>query len=551
MKMSRIKLALFGVVVVALGAGCGKSEPGRSVPSVPPPSSARSAETVARVHWLGKKRLAAETNAAFFMGIWNLPASAKLEAQTLDKLSVAPWRLAHGDAAITNAAAAQLRPLLDDLVSEESFVEVRQPTNQSGELAFAIRLSDARARLWETNLAVVLESLTAIRPVAATGDRRGWSLKKTQPPNLIELTRVGEWTVVGAAQEHNGLLGELLARIQRDHAPAVASPTNSWVEAGFDLRRVAAALSLGWNLPADWPGISLTVTSDGQNVLTRGNLNFARSLPFELEPWNIPTNLIHDPLVGFTAVRGVSSWLSSLKIWNDLQLGAPPKQLYLWALSGIPIQTYFAAAMPDAAKPRSQIASRLLSEGNAWLATNGMGTFQQSSNDVTGWVGVPFASPHFEVLTNGTVEYLYGGFFPLGATTNPLPVELYYAVTNSINLALYDWEITAPRVDGWIFLGQTLRLMLGKPQLPVGSAGLTWLQTAGPKLGNCATRLTLTGTNQLAFARSSSIGFTGFELHLLADWLESPQFPSGLHSLKAPPAITTNPSDPPAGPGPP
>jgi hypothetical protein len=563
MNMRRVELALLGMLIAALGAGCEKSEPARNVPAVSRPTPAPPGETVARVHWLGKRRLAAETSGTNFMDIWNLPASARLEAQTLDKLSFASWRFAHGDAAVTNvvsaitntaatvtnAASAQLRPLLDDLVSEESYLEVCQLTNQAGELAFAIRLSDERARLWETNLAAVLESLTTIRPMTATGDRHGWLLKQSHWPNLIELARVGEWTILGAAQDHNALLGEMLARIQRDHAPAAASPTNLWVEADFDLRRVAAAMLLGWRLPADWPRIFLTVTGNGEDVLTRAKLNFAQPLPFELEAWNVPTNLIHDPIVGFTALRGASSWLSSLKIWSDLQLGAPPNQLYLWALKGAPIQTYFAAARPDAAKPLSQITSRLLNAGNSWLATNGMGSFQQSSNGVTGLVGIPFASPHLEVLTNDTVEYLYGGFLPLVASTNLLPVELYYAVTNQPNLVLYDWELTAARTDGWIFLGQTLRLMLGKPQLPRGSAGLTWLQTTGPKLGNCATALTRTGTNQLTLVRRSSMGFTAFELHLLADWLESPQFPRGLHSLSAPPDLT-KPSDPPAGTGP-
>ncbi len=562
MNLKYIELALFGVLVAALGAGCEKSEPARNASVATQPAPAPPGETVARLHWLGKKRLAAETTGTNFMGILNLPASAKLEAQTLDKLSIAPWRPAPDVAAakkaaagtnaapsFTNAAAAKLRPLLDDLVSEESFLEVRQLANQTGELAFAIRLSDERAGLWETNLAAVLESLTSVRPVAATGDRHGWSLKQAHWPKLIELARVGEWTVVGAAAEQNGLLGEMRVRIQRDHVPVAPPGSNVWIAADFDLRRVATAMGLDWKIPAEWPRISLTMASEGENVLTRGTLNFAQPLPFELEAWNIPTNLIHDPLVGFTAIRGVSSWLSSLKLWKDLELGAPPKQLYLWALSGMPLQTYFAAAIPDAAKPFGQLTSRLLNEGNVWLATNGMGSFQRSTDGVTGWVGVPFAAPHLEVLTNDALEYLYGGFFPLGASTNPLPVELYYAVTNRPNLALYDWEFTGARVDGWIFLAQTMRLMLGQPQLPVGSAGLNWLQKAGPMLGNCATALTRTGNNQLTLARSSTVGFTAFELHLLADWLESPEFPRGLHSLSVPTDFKKSPADPPDGTG--
>ena len=563
MNLKYIELALFGVLVAALGAGCEKSEPAPNASVATQPAPAPPGETVARLYWLGKKRLAAETTGTNFMGILNLPASAKLEAQTLDKLSIAPWRPAPDVAAakkaaagtnaapsFTNAAAAKLRPLLDDLVSEESFLEVRQLANQTGELAFAIRLSDERAGLWETNLAAVLESFTSVRPVAATGDRHGWSLKQAHWPKLIELARVGEWTVVGAAAEQNGLLGEMRVRIQRDHVPVAPPGSNVWIAADFDLRRVATAMGLDWKIPAEWPRISLTMASEGENVLTRGTLNFAQPLPFELEAWNIPTNLIHDPLVGFTAIRGVSSWLSSLKLWKDLDLGSPPKQLYAWGLSGVPLQTYFAAALPVAAHPLSLITSRLLKEGNAWLATTGMGRFQQSSNGVTGWVGVPFASPYLEAVKEHEVDYLYGGFAPLGPSTNPLPGELFYAVMTPTNLVLYDWEITAARTEAWVYLSQASRLMLQRPQLPIGSAGLTWLQDAGPKLGNCATGLTRTGDNQLSLARSSSLGFTAFELHLLADWLESPEFPRGLHSLNAPPDDTVRHPDSPNGTGP-
>ncbi len=310
-----INSALVAALIAAAGAGCKKSEPGPGAPSASSPPE----ETVARVHWLGKNRLAADTNAASFMDIWKLPESARLETQTLDKLSLAPWRLLKGDAATNGAPVARLRPLLDDLVQEESYVEVRNATNQPGELVLAIRLSPERSDLWETNLAVVLESLTGVRPVVAPGDRRGWSLKIPDAPRLIELARAGDWTVIGLAPEQNTLLAAVRARLERDHVPFAARTTDFWLEADFDLRRVAGALAPGWDLPEGLPRASLTVIGAGRDVLTRGQFNFAGLRPFELEAWNIPTNLVHDPLISFTAIRGVRPWLASLKMWHDLQ----------------------------------------------------------------------------------------------------------------------------------------------------------------------------------------------------------------------------------------
>src|SRR5690349_20790202 len=74
--------AVLAFFVLALAAGCKKSPNPEQTTAVTPTNTAPSssapaspADTIARLHWLGKKRLAAETNAATFMTIWNLPES--------------------------------------------------------------------------------------------------------------------------------------------------------------------------------------------------------------------------------------------------------------------------------------------------------------------------------------------------------------------------------------------------------------------------------------------------------------------------------------------
>ena len=74
----RIVFGLFAaVVVLTFATGCKKSPPA-------PPPPAPSGDLLARIHWLGKDRLASETNAAVFMRIWQQPESARLQAQTLE-----------------------------------------------------------------------------------------------------------------------------------------------------------------------------------------------------------------------------------------------------------------------------------------------------------------------------------------------------------------------------------------------------------------------------------------------------------------------------------
>src|SRR6516165_9585401 len=89
---------LAGLWLIAVG-GCRKSsssEASAGTETVSAQPKSLAPETVARVHWLGKKQLEGETNAAFFMSIWDLPESTKLEAQTLDKLALALPRLVYG-----------------------------------------------------------------------------------------------------------------------------------------------------------------------------------------------------------------------------------------------------------------------------------------------------------------------------------------------------------------------------------------------------------------------------------------------------------------------
>src|ERR1039458_4211606 len=259
-RVGRAFLMVALVLMVAAGGGCKKSARAPLVLTPPP------LETLARVLWLGKQRLATDTNAAAVMGIWNLAESQALEDQTLDKLAVGlvggsrvpamsnllsvisnrgsvisnRMSVAGAQSPSTNppspiiqqksqfsGPAALLRPLLDDLIRQESFVNVRQATNLPGELAFAIKLNEERARLWQTNLAALLESLTGSRAVAVVGRSNGWQLQFSDAARqtaehrspiirTFDLARAGDWTVLGLGPGRNELFGEVLGLIHDD-----------------------------------------------------------------------------------------------------------------------------------------------------------------------------------------------------------------------------------------------------------------------------------------------------------------------------------------------
>jgi len=541
-------LALLGALLFASVTGCQKSE---SVNPVLPPTIL-SPDTIAHVHWLGKKRLGITAGAYYFMRIWQQPQSAQLERQTLNKLATMPGQWLPGGTNLTDDAAARLWLLADDVIQEESYVEIRQPVNGTGETVFAILLNDAQAGRWFTNLAAVLEPLTAARAVD-NPDQNGWSLK-TADASFIQLSRVGDWTIVSVGPQDNSLSGEITARIRRDHVPFVSAGTNLWFEASLDLPRLADCFSFSArqtggegrsevgnsstinHQPSTINHLNLTLTGDGGNVITRGQLTFTQPLSATLEPWNIPLDLIHEPLTSFTAVRGIQPLLADWSAWSDLQIGAPPDQLFFWSLAGSPYQTYLAAPFPDASQQVSALTDHLLQKANPWLATNGYISFDRApdSNGVV-WGNLPDIKPFIKYAANGSGSWLFAGLLPETSTdVLPPPAGMIQDILRRTNLVYYDWEVTGPRLQPCLQLGQTVRQIARRPQMSLDSASLNWLETLIPRLGTSATVITRTAPDQLNFVRRSTFGFTAPELHLIADWLESPQFPRALHSSKFP-----------------
>lgn len=553
MCLRKVGLGVLAGLWLCAVSGCRKSSQDATPPSPQTPSAAPRValpDTVARLHWLGKKRLEGETNASFFMSIWDLPESSKLEAQTLDKLALA---LAGSLTKSTNPASStnlslssDVRPLLEDLLNEESYIEVRSATNQPGELALAIRLNEDRAGIWETNLARALDPLSAV-----AGDLPGnhaWRRDFDDPTKPIKnrlcLARVGTWTIVTLTRAKNGepkptLLDELSSRIQQTQSPFATSPTNFWVDADLDLKKAAQAMGWNWTLPSAVPRILLTAIGDGLNVRTRAELAFPEPLDLKFEPWNIPTNLVHDPLISFSAVNGIQPGLAKFAPWTELHVGPPPNQVFLWAMQGAAVETYFAAPLPDSSNAVYALSGRLMDLFNPWLTTNKMGALQRATN-YTGlsWRGFPFLAPFLKSVAYDDNQFAFGGLGPESPLTTPAPEGLIQEVIGHTNLVYYGWEVTGPRIQAGIYTGQLLRVLLKKPQLPEKSSAMLWLKSLSSRLGNCITQITASDSTHLGFVRKGPIGLTSAELHLLADWLESPDFPYHPHTF-APPSAQT------------
>jgi hypothetical protein len=496
----------------------------------------KSSAPLARIHWLGKKRLAADTNAADFMTVWNLPESARLEAQTLDKLALwlAGWRPSESNhleitnwsaLVASNTKASQLRPLVQDLLQEEWLLEVRTTTNQPSELALAIRLDDRRAAAWQSAEAGIRDALSALRRQACA----------------LTLARSNNWTLLGLTESPgtNSLFTSFSSQLAATGNPFSPAATNYWLEANIDLLKVSSIWPLLSRLnnqvSSNWPTISLKVVGADQSVRTLGDLEFPHPLHLELEPWNIPTNLIHDPLISFTAIRGVAGLLNHLKSWTDLQVGPPPNQVYFWGLAGMPGLEYGAAPMADASNVVQKAGDSISTAANPWLTLKGIGSLVRATNfnGIT-WKGAPFVEPQLRSFADGGIDFALAGLMPPVDTKRLPPPELFESLASRPKLILYDWELTAPRLDQCLYLSQLARFIAHRAQLPPGSASFQLIKAASQRFGNCITVVTGAEPNRLSLIRRSSCGFSALEQHLLADWLESPGFPHGLHTTLAP-----------------
>ena len=535
MHMRRAFYALSASAMSVLITGCtgsGSKPASESVVSTAP--TPLSQETVVRVYWKGKSRLGVEAGAFFPMRIWLLPENRKLEGQVLEQLSFQPLQRLRGNPALAGTFATLMLPMLHDVVQWESYFEVRQPTNRAGESVFAIRLAEAQARGWATNL-VVAGSLLGSPVQRVSNDHDAWLLQLPAGASRVERIRVGDWTVVASTRnEKNDLLAEIVARIRQAGGPFVPEDSKCWLQSDFDPRWVSSELGLGGRLAEDLQHASATLTGDGANVIAHGTLDFARPLDLEIEPWDVPTNLIQQPLAGFTAIRGMKSWLASSKTWTDLGLGAPPNQAFFWSKEGS-LQTYAATPLTGAPQRLSALTDRLLNDGNSWLASHGLGTFQRSPSSVGAiWKQVPSLEPFIEAVNGPNGTWVVGGVQPIaGLAASAPPAKLPFDVLQQTNLVLFDWESTGSRIESGVYVGQILRVALRRAQLPLQS--VTWLRELAPRLAVCRTVVSRTGLNQLSFERKATLGLSAVELQLLADWFASPRFPEGLHTLLAPP----------------
>jgi hypothetical protein len=481
---------------------------------------------IARIHFAGAEKISADTNSAAFTNEFCSAEAKALESQTLDKLSHFPsnWlkeKIAPG----AGDGAAQWRPLLDDLMKSEWIFEMRDTAGGTPEGALAVRLSADRAALWQNNLQSVLESWTKI---SAQKIPDGWELKKHLPPNLVRATYQSGWLVIGCGQNELPLSDEIF----RPFLNSSSQPAeNSWLSVNLDWPRLAQIFPALQKF--DLPKIQMEVAGRDKNLRFNGKLNLSQPLP-PLAQWRMPTNTIHQPLVSFTAVRGVTPWLEK-QGWAQPYLISPmPDQFFVWVQPQISFQTFGAAPVSDAKAALVELGAKLEAHKPAAQSAFLMPVTTEMTNNEIRWRGVPFASPSMQAVREKSGDFLLGGFFPNAGRPQPLPRELF-AQLNTPNLVYYHWEITSQRQKLALQISQLLLMLTDHKQFAANSVAGKWVNEIAPTLGSTVTEATETGPNEVTFTRKAPGGFTALELLALGSWLEAPNFPGC--DLRLPPRI--------------
>ncbi len=529
MSLRNAWLGLLAISIVTL-AGCRKPAPPEEADSQHHERLPQT-EVIAEMRWSGKHNIERDTNCSGLMSIWSLPESKNLETQVLSNLATVFLNNSVDSPVSSNLQNQILLPMLKDILEGEVLCEVRSSTNGAMALNLAFGLAGGRIPFWQTNLPNVVGSLGFMKD--GSGLSSDWARKKDNKIWLLEFQTTNGWVVVRFGAAEVSAPSNLLEILTRAEKAETASPPI--LSGRFHPAKRDHAFADKRGPLSKITEANFTLSGTGPGVRIAGDVEFNSAIPVRFESWNVPTNLISDPLISFTAVRGIAGWVESLDVWQQLEAGSPPNQVFLWAQAGMPFLSYLAAPATNGGLILKSLSDRVLPRLNGYMTNHGIGLFTYASNRIE-WAEAPLINP-FLMAVEEHPALLLGGLTPSVNTMKGVPDPLLTQLETPTNTLYYDWELTGARLEQWMNFSQLARLATGKAQLPLNSTSFAWLKALEGRLENSGTRIQTTHSNRVSFVRNSTVGLTAPELILLGDWLESPTFPTNLNSLISEPDV--------------
>ncbi len=495
--------------------------------SIVPAVTAASEATGTRLHFIGTEKLFADPGAAKLKEAWQKPGALALRISVLDRCARLPFAAASNVIAKGSPDQAQsFRPLLDDLWLNEFYLDAPA----AGGITVAVQLPEVRAAAWDANLrqAVSAWKLGAVEPLKANGFD-GWQAGAKGKAASIRAGRAGSWFLVSAGVARTDVEDGIVAAIKASGRPAAG--TGAWMDGVLNLASLAKAVPVlaGFqNLPV----AHFSLSNRADFVRTLAKLDFPKPHQWKPEPWKMPTNVIHDPLVSFVAARGIGPILGGVQDIRQLGLNPMPNQVCGWGLGGLPFQFFYTLPTRDTSNQIQKVEPKLNSlifgrnpqmQGRLSWETNHLGLF---------WQGLPMAAPKLRPLGPGN-EFLFLQMFPLAGSRTPAPKELFDQLSRD-NLVYYDWELTKERMPHWRQFYQLAEIATRRMLTPTNVPANRFITDVAPLLGECATEIVATSPTQMTLSRKSTMGLSAVELVTLSRWLESTAFPDFGVFLPAP-----------------
>jgi hypothetical protein len=441
---------------------------------------AATAAQAATLSWrfAGLKAVRENKDLVTWRDVTGLPEFAGFNSNLVQRVATSLAKpLAQGGGNETDIAKA-LTPIAEDLIAYPTVYELTEQ-GASNTWALAIQIPAERHELWKSSWTGASKS-----PKAAG----------------TKLNREGNWTT----------LANTSTKAVLDKAKLATADVLQVSGDALLLKRIVPNLK-----PTK---TELKVTTRGKGLRSEGKAQFAEDLPIALAPWQIPTNTIREPLVGFTAIQGVSNRLAKL---NAFKKHPAPSQLFIWNDRVSPFSAFVAFRVDNA---KTFVQDFALSPSLAEWGKKITGNFEFDTNAYGFYLtGLPVVVPFLRPAHSNDVNFVFAGAMPTAKwNSNAIPAELTREVVTRTNLLYYDWELGFARLQQLRPLSQVVGMATGQPISNFTDPASKWLIAAESKFGNTITEVTKTGPREVSFVRSSDSGLSALEIFSFVQWVAGP-----------------------------
>jgi hypothetical protein len=204
----------------------------------------------------------------------------------------------------------------------------------------------------------------------------------------------------------DGAFEAVRARIEQDSARN--GRINLLLNADADLAKLARILGWGAEPAAPvprWPAaLSPRIAQRAASGPRRSWSSTTTGL--HPTPWQVPTNFLRDPLVGFTAIQQADAWLGRLAFFAPFITGWP-RQLFLWSVAGELWNQYGAGPVqnPTTSSPRSRFPCAG-TWSPIWTGLTLVAPPDDQRRDPRQFLGIPYLIPFLEAVRDGSVDDL-------------------------------------------------------------------------------------------------------------------------------------------------